>query len=77
MYAKTQKPNPLHSARLLLWLFSGFYLLAMVCLLLLSSMGGDDAQEARAWLVPTVVAFNVLYGVLMLWLWPHEKLRPR
>ena len=73
MSAKALKPNlrseKIHSA--LLWMISGVYLLAMVSLLL-SLMGGYDAEEAQQWLVPAAVVFTVSYGILMLWLWPYE-----
>ena len=76
MNTKNQRPN-LRSvtdrpASLLVWIFSGLYLLTMVWLLLLSSMGGYGGQEVQQWLVPAVVVFTVLYGILMLWLWPYE-----
>jgi hypothetical protein len=73
MNAKTLKPN-LRSEKIqsaLLWIISGVYLLAMVSLLL-SLMGGYDAEEAQQWLVPAAVVFTVSYGILMLWLWPYE-----
>ena len=74
MNAKTLKPN-LRSEKIqsaLLWIISGVYLLTMVWLLLLSSMGGYGRQEVQQWLVPAVVVFTVSYGILMLWLWPYE-----
>ena len=61
------------SASSLIWIISGLYLLAMVWFLLLSSMGGYGTQEAQPWLVPAVVVFTVSYGILMLLLWPQEK----
>jgi hypothetical protein len=36
-------------------------------------MGEYGAQGTKSWLVPAVVALNVSYGILMLLLWPHEK----
>jgi hypothetical protein len=36
-------------------------------------MGGYGAHETKPWLVPAVAAFTVSYGILMLLLWPHEK----
>jgi hypothetical protein len=40
---------------------------------LLSAMGGYGAHETKPWLVPAVIALTVSYGILMLLLWPHEK----
>ena len=74
MSAKALKPN-LRSEKIqsaLLWIISGVYFLTMVWLLLLSLMGGYDAEEAQQWLVPAAVVFTVSYGILMLWLWPYE-----
>ena len=74
MNAKTLKPN-LRSEKIqsaLIWIISGVYLLTMVWLLLLSLMGGHGGEEVQQWLVPAVVVFTVLYGILMLWLWPYE-----
>ena len=74
MTAKNKKPNlrKIHSASLLIWIISGLYLLPMVWFLL-STMVAFDAHEPKPWLVPTVVALTVSYGILMLLLWPHEK----
>jgi amino acid transporter len=74
MNAKALKPN-LRSEKIqsaLLWIISGLYLLTMVWLLLLSSMGGYGGEEVQQWLVSAVVVFTVSYGILMLWLWPYE-----
>ena len=74
MKAKALKPD-LRSEKIqsaLLWIISGLYLLTMVWLLLLSSMGGYGGEEVQQWLVPAVVVFTVSYGILMLWLWPYE-----
>ena len=74
MNAKALKPN-LRSEKIqsaLLWIISGVYLLTMVWLLLLSLMGEYGGEEVQQWLVPAVVVFTVLYGILMLWLWPYE-----
>jgi hypothetical protein len=76
MNAKNQKPN-LRSAKFqstgfLIWIISGLYLLAMVWFLL-STMGGYGVHDTKPWLVPAVVTFTVSYGILMLLLWPHEK----
>ena len=77
MNVKNQKPNlrseKTQSASFLIWVISSFYLLAMVWFLLQSAMGGYGAQEGQPWLVPAVVVFTVSYGILMLFLWPHEK----
>jgi apolipoprotein N-acyltransferase len=74
MNTKNQRPNLRsvkdQSASFLIWIISGLYLLVMVWFLL-STMGGYGAHEL--WLVPAVVAFTVSYGILMLLLWPHEK----
>ena len=74
MKAKALKPN-LRSEKIqsaLLWIISGLYLLTMVWLLLLYSMGGYGGEEVQQWLVSAVVVFTVSYGILMLWLWPYE-----
>jgi hypothetical protein len=60
------------SAKLLLWIISGLYLLIMVSLLLRLPVGGYGGQQAHQWLVPAVVVSTVSYGILMLWLWPYE-----
>ena len=76
MNTKNQRPNLRsekdQSASFLIWIISGLYLLVMVWFLL-STMGGYGAHEIQLWLVPAVVAFTVSYGILMLLLWPHEK----
>ncbi len=76
MNTKNQRPNLRsekdQSASFLIWIISGLYLLVMVWLLL-STMGGYGTHEAQPWLVPAVVVFTVSYGMLMLLLWPHEK----
>jgi hypothetical protein len=77
MNTKNQKPNlrseKSQSAGFLLWIISGLYLLTMVWFLLLSAMGGYGVQAGQPWLVPAVVVLTVSYGILMLLLWPHEK----
>jgi hypothetical protein len=81
MNTKNQKPNlrsdlrseKIQSASFLIWSISGLYLLPMVWFLL-SAMGRSGAHET--WLVPAVVALTVSYGILMLLLWPHEKVLP-
>jgi hypothetical protein len=75
MNTKNQKPNlrseKHQSASFLIWIISGLYLLAMAWL---STMSGYGAHETQPWLlIPAVVAFTVSYGILMLVLWPHEK----
>jgi hypothetical protein len=78
MNAKNQKPNlrseKNQSASFLIWIISGLYLLAMVWFLL--STRGYGAHETQPWLMSAVVAFTVSYGILMLLLWPHEKVLP-
>jgi hypothetical protein len=75
MKAKNQKPN-LRSERIqssfLIWIVSGLYLLPMVWFLLTTTVA-YGAHETKPWLVPAVVALTVSYGILMLLLWPHEK----
>jgi len=77
MNTKNQRPNlrseKSQSASFLIWIISGLYLLAMVWFLL-STMGGFGAHDTQPWLVPAVVAFTVSYGILMVLLWPYEKL---
>jgi succinate dehydrogenase hydrophobic anchor subunit len=79
MNAKNQKPNlspeKIQSTSFLIWIISGLYLLPMVWFLL-STMIEYGAHETKPWLVPAVAAFTVLYGILMLLLWPHEKVSP-
>ena len=79
MNATNQKPNLRsedQSTGFLIWIISGLYLLPMVWFLL-STMVAYDAHETEPWLVPTVAALTVSYGILMLLLWPHEKVSPR
>ena len=79
MNAKNQKPHP-RSEKIqlsfLIWIISGLYLLPMVWLLL-STMREYGAHEAEPWLMPAVAALTVSYGILMLLLWPHEKVSLR
>ena len=63
------------SSDFLIWIISGLYLLPMVWFLI-STMGGYGVHETRPWIVPAVTAFTVSYGILMLLLWPHEKVSP-
>jgi apolipoprotein N-acyltransferase len=78
MTTKNQPPNPRpeenQSASFLIWIISGFYLLAMIWFLL-SAMGSYRAYPL--WLVPAFVALTVAYGILMGLLWPHEKVAPQ
>jgi hypothetical protein len=39
-------------------------------------MGGYGAHETKPWLMATVIALTVSYGILMLLLWPQEKVSP-
>ena len=75
MDTKNQRPNLRsekdQSASFLIWIISGLYLLAMVWFLL-SEMGGHGTR-IQPWLVAAVVAFTASYGILMVLLWPHEK----
>ena len=75
MNAKNQKPNlrsENQSSDFLIWIISGLYLLPMVWFLL-STMVAYGAHETKPWLVPAVAALTVSYGILMLSLWPQEK----
>ena len=76
MNAKNQKPY-LSSEKIqlsfLIWIISVLYLLPMVWFLL-SAMGRYGAHEIKPWLVPAVAALTLSYGILMLLLWPHEKI---
>ena len=79
MNAKNQKPNlrsENQSSDFLIWIISVLYLLPMVWFLL-STMGGYGVHETRLWIVPAVAALTVSYGILMLLLWPHEKVSRR
>jgi hypothetical protein len=74
MTAKNQKPNlrpKIPSASFLIWVISGFYLLAMIWLLL-SATGTYGTHEIQPWLATGV---TVVYGILMLLLWRHEERR--
>ena len=79
MNAKNQKPH-LSSEKIqlsfLIWIISVLYLLPMVWFLL-SAMGRYGAHEMKPWLMPAVAALTVSYGILMLLLWPHEKVSLR
>jgi hypothetical protein len=77
--AKNQKPNlrprKTRSASFLIWVISGFYLLAMAWFLL--SAGKYGAHEPQAWIASAVIGFTVAYGVLMMLLWPDEEATPQ
>ena len=76
MNAKNQKPNlSPEKIQSLIWIISGLYLLLMGWFLL-STMVAYGAQT-KPWLLPAVVTLTVSYGILMLLLWPHEKVSPR
>jgi hypothetical protein len=76
MNEKNHKPNlgpeMIQSTSFLAWIISGLYLLPMIWFLL-STTVAYGAHETKPWIVPTVVALTVSYGILMLLLWPHEK----
>jgi len=76
MNAKNQKPNlrseKIQSTSFLIWIISGLYLLPMVWFLL-ATMVPYGAHEIQPWLMPAAVALTASYGILMLLLWPHEK----
>jgi len=80
MNAKNQKPNlspeKIQSTSFLIWIISGLYLLPMAWFLL-STMVAYGAHENKPWLMPVVAVLSVSYGILMLLLWPHEKVSPR
>jgi hypothetical protein len=74
MTVTKQKPNltrEIRSASFLVWVISGFYLLAMVWFLL-STTSKYGTHEPQSWLAPAVTALTVAYGILMLWLWSNE-----
>ena len=80
MNAKRQESNlrseKIQSTSFLIWILSGMYLLPMGWFLL-STMVAYGAHETEPWLMPAVAALTVSYGILMLLLWPHEKVSPR
>ena len=69
-------PRRIPSASFLIWVISGFYLLAMVWLLL-STTGKYGTHETQPWLASAVMGFTVAYGILMLLLWPNEEATPQ
>jgi hypothetical protein len=73
---KPNRPEKIQSTGFRIWIISGLYLLSMVWFLL-SRMVAYGAYATKPWLVPAVVTFTVSYGILMLWLWPHEKVSSR
>jgi hypothetical protein len=52
------------------------YLLPMMWFLV-STIVAYGAHGTEPWLVPAVFTLTVSYGILMLLLWPHEKVSPR
>jgi hypothetical protein len=75
MTAKNQKPNlrpKIWSAGFLIWVVSGFYLLAMIWLLL-AATGTYGTHEP--WLASAAAVVTVVYGILMLLLWRNEERR--
>jgi hypothetical protein len=77
MTAKNQKPNlrpKIRSASFLIWVISGFYLLAMIGLLL-SVTGTYGTHEIQPWLASAATGVTVAYGILMLLLWRNEERR--
>jgi len=76
MNTKNQRPNLRsekdQSASFLIWVISSFYLLAMVWFLL-STTGKYGTHDSQPWLASAVTGFTVAYGILILLLWPHEK----
>ena len=75
MTAKNQKPNlrpKIWSVSFLIWVVSGFYLLAMIWLLL-AATGTYGTREP--WLASAAAVVTVVYGILMLLLWRNEERR--
>jgi hypothetical protein len=68
------RPGKFQAASVLIWILSGFYLVAMVWFLLFKARYGT--HETQPWLASAVAAFTAAYGILMLLLWPHEKISP-
>jgi hypothetical protein len=74
MTTKNQKPNlrsKIQSAGFLIWVISGFYLLAMTSF----AMGAYGTNDMQPWLASAVAAATVAYGILMLLLWQNEERR--
>ena len=75
MTAQNQKPNlrsKIQSASFLIWVISGFYLLAMTWLLLAATRA-YGTYDMQPWLASAVAAVTVVYGILMLLLWQNEE----
>ena len=75
MTPKNQKPNlrpKISSASLLIWVISGFYLLAMIWLLLAARSTYGTHQP---WLAFAAAGVTVVYGILMLLFWRIEERR--
>jgi len=70
---KPNRPEKIQSPRFWRWIISGLYLLAMVCLILLTPTGGYGAPEFQPGVVLALIVASTSYATLMLWLWPHEK----
>ena len=77
MIAKNQKPNlrpKIWSAIFLIWVISGFYLLAMIWLLL-AATGTYGTHEIQPGLASAAAGVTVAYGILMLLFWRNEERR--
>jgi hypothetical protein len=77
MNTKNQKPDlrsKIQSASFLIWVISGFYLLAMTWLLL-SARGAYGTNDVQPWLASAATAATVAYGILTLLLWQNEERR--
>ena len=75
MTAKNEMPNlrpKIGSASFLIWVISGFYLLAMIWLLLFAT-STYGTHEIRPWLASAGTGVTVAYGILMLLLWQIEE----
>ena len=75
MTAKNQKPNlpsKIQSAGFLVWVISGFYLVAMTWFLL-AATGAYGTNDMQPWLGSVVAAATAAYGILMLLLWQIEE----
>ena len=73
MTPKNQKLNlrpKISSASFLSWIISGFYLLAMIWLLL-AATGAYGTHEP--WLALAAAGVTVAYGILMLVFWRNEE----
>jgi hypothetical protein len=75
MTPKNQKPNlrlKISSASFLIWVISGFYLLAMIGLLLAAR---STYWTYEPWLALAAAGVTVAYGILMLLFWRNEEQR--